>query len=160
MADNTASLKIAFNELRGTHRILVEEDAACCGNCAHAECSSLLDSTPEAVGYIFYHSQDIDNAADGELWLGHAARDGMPAKVVPLVTASCLEDHGFKVDWDGSMNRRLMVHIPEGPERDYFRRQLEWDDEYYDEYSEGDEEEEEKSGEEGGGKSGGKAAAG
>ena len=36
----------AFNELRGTHRILVEEDAACCGNC---ERRRWLPGTPAAA---------------------------------------------------------------------------------------------------------------
>jgi hypothetical protein len=37
---------------------------------SHAECSELLGENPHAVGYVFYHSQDIDSAA-GAVKLGH-----------------------------------------------------------------------------------------
>ncbi|KAL4853675.1 Centrosomal protein [Chlorella vulgaris] len=114
-------LTAAFNELRSKHKILVEEDAACCGNCGHSYCEQLLYSDPEAVGYLFYHNQDIDRAAEGRLYLGHSTRYGLPAKVAPLVAKNCLEDHGFEVYWDGDVGIRIWVHIPEGPERDYFQ---------------------------------------
>jgi len=131
------------------------------------------------------------HAERGQLYLGHATRDGMPDKVTPLVACSCLRDHGFQVgrwvggqrwgrqagrraggqagrqalarlsdgsaigswpfhfltqtlhlhlprpankhpplccpcqvDWDGNVNVRLKVAIPQGPERDYFQRLL------------------------------------
>ncbi|KAL4457704.1 hypothetical protein ABPG75_012569 [Micractinium tetrahymenae] len=126
----------AFQELRERYSLLVEENCACCRTCATAECCGLLDEHPSKVGFLYFHGQDLDLVVEtGELWLGHAARDGMPDNVPPLVARSVLEDHGFQVsfgcvpwltpashvDWNGSTAMRLKVLIPEGPELDYFR---------------------------------------
>ncbi|KAL4457709.1 hypothetical protein ABPG75_012574 [Micractinium tetrahymenae] len=141
-------IEAAFEELRSKHRILVEESCACCCSCGHAHCRGELARHPEAVGYAFFHAQDLDFVADGELWLGHAARDDLLDRIVPLVMRSVLEDHGFEADWSGSPEVRLRVLVPEGPERAYFRRMLEeeWAD-YDDDEEEGCEEEDCEEGE-------------
>ncbi len=105
--------------------------SACCSTCAHAQCQEDLYATPAAVGYVFYHQQDLECAAgglaagpagacaaqpdpagtrcagppraeQGELWLGHSARDGMPDNVTPLVAAQMLRDQGLEVQRRGA----------------------------------------------------------
>lgn len=56
-------LQQAFGELRGEGRLLVEENCACCGTCGHRECSILLEASPDKVGFVFFHSQNVDLAA-------------------------------------------------------------------------------------------------
>lgn len=150
-------IEAAFEELRSKHRILVEESCACCCTCGHVRCKAQLASQPEAIGYAFFHAQDLDMVVeDGELYLGHAARHSTLDRIVPLVTRSVLEDHGFQVDWSGCPAVRLRVPIPQGPDRAYFQRMLaeQWaeyeDEEDYDDDGDGeydDDEDEEEEGE-------------
>ena len=56
-------LQRAFERMRSQGRLLAVENAACCSTCAHAECAELLAGDDEAVGYVFYHSQDLEAAA-------------------------------------------------------------------------------------------------
>ena len=55
----------AFEALEREWRILPVENASCCTTCSHGVCRSELKTTGWAVGYIFYHAQDLDLAAGG-----------------------------------------------------------------------------------------------
>ena len=55
----------AFEALEREWRILPVENASCCTTCSHGVCRSELNTTGWAVGYIFYHAQDLDLAAGG-----------------------------------------------------------------------------------------------
>jgi hypothetical protein len=63
-------------------------------------------------GYCFYHSQDVEDAIDG-LWLqiafGDVNDDPQKSAAVAKTIQRVLEQHGFKVEWDGDIGTRLKI---------------------------------------------------
>ncbi|MDP9838962.1 hypothetical protein J2T09_003734 [Neorhizobium huautlense] len=63
-------------------------------------------------GWVFYHSQDIDSALSaGSLYLafgGFEDADEM-APVVARKIMAVLAEHGLKAEWNGDLNRRILI---------------------------------------------------
>jgi hypothetical protein len=63
-------------------------------------------------GYCFYHGQDLETVMkSGRLWLafGHISGKNKPGVDIGRRTKRALEAAGFKVEWDGSIGKRMLV---------------------------------------------------
>lgn len=88
----------AFAELEAAG-ITARMNFACCGNCGHAEIGG--EAVPGARGYVFFHSQATERAAQGDglgLCLGVLAGSGMDVSEVAGEVALVLRRHGLNVD--------------------------------------------------------------
>lgn len=125
-------------EARG---VVARMNFTCCGTCGHAEIGDDLGEgeLEGKVGYVFFHEQDADrlvpdyveaDAAAGveedsfesweakegsDLYLAFGVfrdeEDESKAIRVGVVAAECLRAEGFKVEWNGSVNSRLLVDV-------------------------------------------------
>ncbi|GAA3232447.1 hypothetical protein GCM10010532_068560 [Dactylosporangium siamense] len=93
--------------------IVAREDFACCQNCGVSEIGAEATEAAPARGYVFYHLQDAERAAEGgSLWLAYGLFDpsgdqaAAGAEVVAAVRAQ-----GLHVDWDGSAGQRIHVRL-------------------------------------------------
>jgi hypothetical protein len=91
--------------------IVARQNFTCCQNCGHAEIRDEL--TPDTNGYVFYHVQDTESAADGHgLLLAYGAtRAGVEPTDVGRQVVSALEQEGMAVRWDGTVNKRIFVSV-------------------------------------------------
>lgn len=95
--------------------ILAGEKVACCMTCGHAE---MHERMAKAIakgrpirGYVFYHDQDAEYAADGEIYLAYSASsdDDQAAIAIAKETIQVLEQAGLKTAWNGSVQQRIGV---------------------------------------------------
>ncbi|MBO4207877.1 DUF6891 domain-containing protein [Micromonospora echinofusca] len=101
-------LDAAFAELNRVG-IVARQDFTCCRNCGEAEIGAELADTDE--GYVFFHAQDTERAAEGgALWLRYGATSG-PATPVGQRVAETLTRHGLPVDWNGDPGRAIRVPL-------------------------------------------------
>lgn len=115
----------AFEELNAMG-IMARHDWTCCGNCGVAgideefgRLGGVQDGKP-LVGYFFYHQQDTESAVDGgalfmnygttQRWATQVEADEASINIGQIACAT-IAKHGLKVDWDGSINRRLCVSL-------------------------------------------------
>lgn len=64
------------------------------------------------TGYCFYHEQDLERVVEGgELWITFGDIDGDNDKGVQIGQRikKAAESKGFKVDWNGSIETRLLI---------------------------------------------------
>lgn len=96
--------------------IVARENFTCCQQCAGEEIPD--EVTPGVVpdGYVFFHSQDTENAvAGGDLLLGygtftyHPSTESMVAVGERVVAA--LRGEGLNIVWDGSPDTRIAVRM-------------------------------------------------
>ena len=95
--------------------IVARQDFTCCQTCGHSE---IWDEISEAarkrdiIGYTFYHHQDLESMADGGacyLAYGAKADDENEALKVGNIICQTLREEGFNVQWDGSLNTRILI---------------------------------------------------
>lgn len=88
--------------------IVARADFACCGNCGHTEIGA--EAGDSARGYVFFHQQDTERAAEGGgLHLAYGTfGDGDPAEVGREVVAA-LTAANLPTEWDGTAGRRILV---------------------------------------------------
>jgi hypothetical protein len=111
-------LERAFGVLE-LHGVVARQNWTCCQNCGHAEMGDELArarATGIPVnGYTFFHQQDTESAATGGgLMLAYGlGRKGTESDVVQLAwtIVGALEVEGLKVSWDGSVKKRILVHL-------------------------------------------------
>jgi hypothetical protein len=63
-------------------------------------------------GYVFYHGQDLERAVhSGDLYLAFGSLDGNEQKdvVVGNAVREALEKAGFKADWNGNRDKRILI---------------------------------------------------
>lgn len=117
----------AFNALKKMGYI-AKKNFSCCQSCAGYEIASTLGETikkdsgkkSKVRGCVFYHHQD--NAAlkgSGELMLAYGVLgvDGVGDVGIPTVEQGkeivrALEQEGCRVEWDGTEDTRICVHLP------------------------------------------------
>ncbi|MEH1014440.1 hypothetical protein V6U90_15165 [Micromonospora sp. CPCC 206060] len=101
-------LDAAFAELNRAG-IVARQDFTCCGSCGEAEIGAELSDADE--GYVFFHAQDTERAAEGgALWLRYGTTEG-PATPVGQRVADTLTRHGLPVDWNGDPGRAIRVPL-------------------------------------------------
>jgi hypothetical protein len=90
--------------------IVARQDFSCCQNCGSGEIDEVARSYPRPAGYVFYHAQDTESAAEGGgLYLGYG-----PARLGEQVAAKAVEAlraEGLDVDWSGSVDKRIHVRL-------------------------------------------------
>jgi hypothetical protein len=62
------------------------------------------------IGYCFYHGQDLERAVDGLgllLTFGDILGDDAKGKKIGEIIRDKVMEHGFKVEWDGSIKTRI-----------------------------------------------------
>lgn len=129
--------------------IIARPDFSCCNGCASGELENEVARWTGPVpvtGYVFFHEQSTDHANDGrKLWLAHGSllekeTDGNDATGYERLFAHQewvgnevvrqFREHGFIVEWDGDVSRKIAVLEPsDGWDLDYGRGR---DDEYDD----------------------------
>ncbi|GAA2590965.1 hypothetical protein GCM10010435_82100 [Winogradskya consettensis] len=93
--------------------IVAREDFACCGSCGHSEIGDEVGKGQRARGYVFYHGQDAERAAQGgSLWLAYGAfgEEVGDAEVGGEIVAA-LRGEGLEVDWTGDAGQRIHVRL-------------------------------------------------
>lgn len=83
----------------------------CCGSCSACEGGNRMDDNPDLVGYAYYHVQDRESADRTGLYIGFGARDASDEGAVKIgqeLYMLFVQD-GFKVEWDGTAGKRLVV---------------------------------------------------
>jgi hypothetical protein len=102
------SLREAFAAL-DDEGIVARADFTCCNRCGHAEIGEFL--TPGSTGYVFFHYQDTECAAEGgPLMLRYgAASDGGDAAAVGTRIVERVRTAGLPVEWNGDPGTTISV---------------------------------------------------
>ncbi|GIF21126.1 hypothetical protein Ate02nite_38560 [Paractinoplanes tereljensis] len=93
--------------------IVAREDFACCQSCGNSEIGDEAGTGEPARGYVFYHGQDAERAAQGgTLWLAYGSFDKKigEAQIGDEVVAA-LRGEGLEVDWTGDPLERVHVRL-------------------------------------------------
>lgn len=124
-------LDIAFKALE-QRGVLAEQNFTCCGTCGSAEIGSDIEDFGPWLGYVFFHAQDTERLLEsgltclnyGSFWPNHVSKaefDAMDAavrrshyeaKTLALmndVVVPTLEEHGIDVEWNGSIDTRIII---------------------------------------------------
>lgn len=98
------------------HGILARQHYWCCTNCgvdAIADEMRQARKAGRAVrGFAFYHTQDTETALDeGSLAISFGAADGSEAGAIEIANSIVrfLRRAGFRIDWTGKADRRIIV---------------------------------------------------
>jgi hypothetical protein len=98
-----ARIRSAFKKLY-TQNILAFGNFTCCDTCGGAEIISLVKKDG-FDGWAFYHMQDNDDINSiGKTYISFGDTKKIANKIV-----KALEDTNLKVQWDGSMKKRILV---------------------------------------------------
>lgn len=107
-------LNKAFDLMEGVG-IVARQNFTCCQTCGHAEIWEEIEQTRQdgdVMGYVFYHMQDTDRVIEeGRLYLAYGSADNADEtslRVAQLAT-QVLQKQGFKVDWNGSLDKRICI---------------------------------------------------
>lgn len=114
-------LDSAFEALE-KRQILCLQNAGYTMSDGHEDAFEALSSQPGRgyIGYCFYHGQDLERAVDGGgLMIAFDHVDGDVPDKLAIATAlkEELERVGFKLDWDGTVDKRINI-----PNIDWKRR--------------------------------------
>ena len=107
---DTDRLTEAFDALRAA-RIIVAEGFTCCMSCGIDEIGGERD--PDSRGFVFYHEQDVQRARSGQgLLLAYGAFGGDPDRSLAVgnEVAGALHAAGLTVEWDGTIQERILVN--------------------------------------------------
>ncbi|TCB97282.1 hypothetical protein E0H26_13565 [Micromonospora zingiberis] len=93
--------------------IVAREDFACCQSCGSSEIGDEVTKGAPARGYVFYHGQDAERAAQGgTLWLAYGSFDEqIDAAQVGEEVVAALRGEGLEVDWTGDAAQRIHVRL-------------------------------------------------
>jgi hypothetical protein len=93
--------------------IVAREDFACCQSCGNAEIGDEGGQGKPARGYVFYHAQDAERAAQGgTLWLAFGSFDERIGDAqIGEEVAAALRGEGLEVDWAGDAAQRIHVRL-------------------------------------------------
>jgi len=107
-------LDLAFEKLEKSG-IVARQNFACCQNCGHAEIGDEIEaarSSRAVRGYVFYHMQDTENAAEqGGLYLAYGSESGEDEQAVAVghEIKAALEGVGLTIRWDGELSSRIYI---------------------------------------------------
>lgn len=71
------------------------------------------DQGGDARGFVFYHGQDVEAALAGYgLYLAFGSFDGRDETAAGIAAeiVAAVEAQGLRTDWDGDVDRRILVH--------------------------------------------------
>jgi hypothetical protein len=96
--------------------VVARQDFSCCLGCGVGEIGTEARGYPRPRGYVFYHQQDAERAAEGEdLFLAYGPEE-FGEKVGARVVAA-LDAEGLATDWSGSVDQRIRVRLRWGRRR-------------------------------------------
>jgi len=124
-------LTAAFEELDSLG-VVARQNFSCCGNCASAEIGAERPEGRESRGYVYFHAQDTEALLESnETFIGYGAfidafineaefkalseaeRSALYERtVLELMVDTVLpvfERHGIEVEWDRSLNKRILL---------------------------------------------------
>lgn len=103
-------LTFAFNELTESH-ITAREDFTCCKTCGTAEIWG--EGDPATMrGYVFFHSQDTDNAVEGgQLYLAYGSEKESDVLGIGKEVVEVLNRHGLATEWSGEVTQRIKIQL-------------------------------------------------
>ena len=90
-------------------QIVARQNFTCCGTCGVAE---IVDEAPEmeAIGYVFYHMQDTESAANGSgLYFNYGAENEEASIAIGWRLMNALQNAGLKPEWTGEITQRVFV---------------------------------------------------
>jgi hypothetical protein len=88
--------------------VVARPDFTCCNNCGHTEIGA--EAGDGARGYVFFHQQDTERAADGGgLYLSYGALTGGDAEAIGREVVAALAAEGLPTEWDGTAGHRILV---------------------------------------------------
>jgi uncharacterized protein DUF6891 len=94
--------------------VVARQNFACCRSCGFAEIGDEVADPATAQGFVFFHNQDTERAADGGgLYLAYGSfrdEDRETAAVGRRVVAA-LAAEGLTAEWDGSPDTRIAVPV-------------------------------------------------
>lgn len=127
----------AFNALKKMGYI-AKKNFSCCQSCAGYEIASSLGEVikgdpgkkSKVRGCVFYHHQDNAGLKEsGELMLSYGVLGvsgdgdvGIPTVEQGKEIVRALGDEGCRVEWDGTEDTRILVHLPGAKEERRSRR--------------------------------------
>lgn len=98
--------------------IVARQNFSCCGNCGAGEIWGEIDAVASpgmrVRGYVFYHQQDTESAADGYglcLSYGATTEGEQPALEVAHEIVATLKAHDLPTDWNGKCSTRIDVPL-------------------------------------------------
>lgn len=107
-------LDLVFEQLEA-EGIVARQNFTCCQTCGHSEIWEEIEQARQerpVTGYVFYHQQDTERARDeGMLYLAYGAcesEDEASIKVARRAT-ELFQNSGFKVDWNGTLDKRICL---------------------------------------------------
>ena len=110
-------LNAAFEELSESG-IVAKHNGVCCQTCAvheaYQEMTRLIEQGRDIRGYTFYHEQDTESAVDNGavcLAYGSTKRWKWSKLSIGKEVARVVKSHGLRVDWNGSLKRRITVFL-------------------------------------------------
>ncbi len=115
-ADRVAA---AFAELEASG-VVARMSFTCCQNCGAHEIGDEVPPGASPRGYVFFHRQDAERLGepDAALYLSYGAFSGpdltaglheAEALAVGNLVTHTLEANGLRVDWDGTLAKRIHV---------------------------------------------------
>jgi hypothetical protein len=100
-------LLAAFSALDG-EGIVARADFTCCNTCGTTEIGAEVDGP--ARGYVFFHNQDTERAAEGGgLYLSYGTFDGTDPVPVAETVVAALRAADLPAEWDGDVRARILV---------------------------------------------------
>src|SRR5829696_3480732 len=103
-------LDAAFAELEGVG-VVARQHFTCCQTCGNAEIGAEIEETLGARGYVYYHVQDTESAAEGHgLCLCYGSVEGEPASIGHEIVQA-LQRNGLQVSWNGEVSKRIEVDL-------------------------------------------------
>jgi len=108
----------AFDELITQDKIVCLHNAGYTLSDAESDCIEVIEELKEvgvkAIGYCFYHAQDLERAIDPEqrnLYLGFdtPTQDDKDTLKVARKVVDKLKQHNFQVSWPGNVKERIKI---------------------------------------------------
>ncbi|WP_218011198.1 DUF6891 domain-containing protein [Herbidospora mongoliensis] len=88
--------------------ITAQENFTCCRSCGQAEIGAA--GSPDARGFVYFHSQCTDAAADGHgLTLLYGGFDGSPTASIGREVVAALAEAGLPAAWNGDPGQAITI---------------------------------------------------
>jgi hypothetical protein len=104
----------AFAEL-DRNGIVARQNYTCCQTCGHTEIAYELGKTSvhrRVYGYVFFHRGDAESVtSEGDLYLAYGTLNQGDDEAVAVAheVVAVLRKHGFTVEWNGRIQKRIGI---------------------------------------------------
>lgn len=119
-AKKLALLAEAFGDLQ-EKGMIVHKNYTCCQTCGwheiEEEARTLRAAGQNCWGAAFYHGQDAEGIQDSSrVYIGFGTLEGIgpdlfTGEEAGEILVQTLQEHGLKVEWDGSADTRVLAHL-------------------------------------------------